>query len=657
MVRVAIFGIIALLTGLFFLLMNKKAPTQSRDNKWFEITIPSLIKNDEGKKFKYAKKLATKPDGCINREKYIHEFSRIFDFETNDETYKTPQILIIGSHTAIGEALVRKYTKKGVPFTAIKGIYDVDFSFKNSESIDLLFSNMTFAGALVVDQPELERHTVEPTADNTADVLHQYFKGMTRFFERNNISFVVALPRPVTSFVMEKTLKRGGCYVDLPFTVDADAQDDLDHPVMRAVRECSLVKKTTVILHGTEYVQSYTADQAAKFIRKQMKMKKTGHFAIYGASNMTVKEAVEAVVPSKCEVTFKESINEFEQVPFSSQTALVGDENADVRELLKENFKFFQNRFDQTPYASIVVVGRNDNFSKNFLFRAQNFIDSIEENFKKVPLASFELVFVDYAGNAREKHLKETLIIPPFLYKRVRFIEVPLLFHMRLERELKTTVPFLEYIAKNIGIRRSRGEFVITTNPDDILPPDLFEQIAKKQFNKGFLYRAQRWDLREGWDKNYTLKNITDATGSVKTIRSKLDVKERCRVPNYFGEIVSKETFDKNSALCGSGDFIMLSRELWEAVDGFNEYPANPNVDSTFSAKLMRILPGYFRHFVRVPILHQHHPKKNVYRKALPEQEKVMQSYICSGTAKMIDDYPDTPNWGYANEVFKEYRK
>ena len=77
---------------------------------------------------------------------------------------------------------------------------------------------MKFTGALVVDQPELERHAAKPTADATSDVLHQYFKGMTRFFERNNISFVVALPRPVTSFVMEKTLKRGGCYVDLPFS-------------------------------------------------------------------------------------------------------------------------------------------------------------------------------------------------------------------------------------------------------------------------------------------------------------------------------------------------------------------------------------------------------------------------------------------------------
>ena len=67
----------------------------------------------------------------------------------------------------------------------------------------------------------------------------------------------MALPHPVTSFVMEKTLKRGGCYVDLPFSVDADAQSDLDHPVMRAMRECSLIKKTTVVLHGTEYVQSY----------------------------------------------------------------------------------------------------------------------------------------------------------------------------------------------------------------------------------------------------------------------------------------------------------------------------------------------------------------------------------------------------------------
>ena len=475
--------------------------------------------------------------------------------------------------------------------------------------------------------------------------------------EKKNISFVVALPRPVSSFVLEKTLKRGGCYVDVPYVVDSDAIYDLDHPIMRAARECALLKETTVELSGIEFVQSYTADQAAKFIRKQMKTKRTGHYSIYGNTNMTIREAIDLLFSKQCKINYKESVNTFEPVPLSLQTAMVGDEMAKVDEMLIETFKNFQNVFDPTPYTSIVVVGRNDNFSKNFLERSQNFLSQLEDNFKKVPLASFELIYVDYAGSPTDPPLREVLEIPKYLKNRVRFIEVPLSFHMELKTALNTTIPFLEYIAKNIGIRRAKGEFIITTNPDDLLSPDLFEQIAKRQFNTGFFYRALRNDLKENWTTQYTMENLHNAMGSVTAIRSKLDVKERCRTFSYFDMIVSMETFDENANLCGSGDFIMLSRDLWAAVDGFNEYPANPNVDAVFNAKLMRLVPGYYRHFFRIPILHQHHPKKNIYRKSIENHERVIREYICKGTSKIIDDYPDTPNWGYANVTFKEYRK
>ena len=649
--------------SLFFIILsfyffNRKQPIEIlKENKWFEIAIPSLVKNPERKLFKYKrKKLILDKDNCIKRSEYSNEFSRVFDYESNSDDYKTPQILIVGAHTALGEAMVRKYRKKGVPFTAIKGIYDIDFSFKNQGAIDYLFQHMSFVGALIVDQPALYRHSSLMSTNETEDILHQYFKGLTRFLERNNISFVVALPRPVSSFVLEKTLKRGGCYVDVPYVVDSNALYDLDHPIMRAMRECDLLHETNVEIAGTEYVQSYTADQAAKFIRKQMKTKRTGHYSIYGNTNMTIKEAIDLLVSKKCKVNYIESINKFDPVPLSAQTAMVGDETAKVDEMLLQAFKHFQNEFDSKPYVSIVVVGRNDNFSKNFNERAQNFINQLEDDFKKVPLASFEIVFVDYARSPRKPPLRDFFVIPKYLKNRFRFIEVPLTFQMKLETDLNTTVPFLEYIAKNIGIRRARGEFVLTTNPDDLLPPDLFEQIAKRQFNKAFLYRALRYDLRSGWDENYTLADIQNNFGSMTAIKT-LNVKPRCWCSTHFNLIYSYDTFQKHSNLCGSGDFIMLSKELWEAVDGFNEYPANPNVDATFNGKLMRLLPGYYRHFFRIPILHQYHPKKNVYRRALPDHEKAIDSYICTGTAPMIDDYPDTPNWGYANVSFHEYRK
>ena len=58
LLQIAIFGAIALFVGLFLFNRSPEADIQSRENKWFEITIPSLVKNREGSRFRHAKKLA-----------------------------------------------------------------------------------------------------------------------------------------------------------------------------------------------------------------------------------------------------------------------------------------------------------------------------------------------------------------------------------------------------------------------------------------------------------------------------------------------------------------------------------------------------------------------------------------------------------------------
>ena len=59
----------------------------------------------------------------------------------------------------------------------------------------------------------------------------------------------------------------------------------------------------------------------------------------------------------------------------------------------------------------------------------------------------------------------------------VRIIEVPARFHARIENS--DVIPLHEYIAKNVGVRRAHGSFVLATNPDLLYSKPLLRLLAR----------------------------------------------------------------------------------------------------------------------------------------------------------------------------------
>ena len=56
-------------------------------------------------------------------------------------------------------------------------------------------------------------------------------------------------------------------------------------------------------------------------------------------------------------------------------------------------------------------------------------------------------------------------------------------------------LPLFQMIAKNVGIRRARGRFVLATNIDIIFSNELVEFIAAGRIEPGYLYRVNRHDI------------------------------------------------------------------------------------------------------------------------------------------------------------------
>jgi hypothetical protein len=145
------------------------------------------------------------------------------------------------------------------------------------------------------------------------------------------------------------------------------------------------------------------------------------------------------------------------------------------------------------PYISVVVTTRNDDHGVNPLRRTQAFINGLIEqcNRHKVPM---ELVIVEWNPPANRLPLADQLHWPPNRdYCPVRIIRVPPSIHARYQ--YGDMLPLYQMIAKNAGIRRSRGDYILCTNIDILFSHELMQCFAGRKLERNRIYRLDRFDV------------------------------------------------------------------------------------------------------------------------------------------------------------------
>ncbi len=199
-------------------------------------------------------------------------------------------------------------------------------------------------------------------------------------------------------------------------------------------------------------------------------------------------------------------------------------------------------------HLTIVLTGRNDNYGGDFnvrLFRALRFNhERLHE--QGIP---HDVVFVEWNPVPGERYLSEllqdefggpagcpvTCYVADARYQRA-YTQNPRL-------------AYLEFIAKNAGIRRAAGSFVLSTNTDVFLGRRVVETLASRALRDDTLYRAVRIDVKLGADQ------------SALDWESLEDVRNHVRTPQLAPPLYSG----------GTGDFLLASSALWARLRGFNE--------------------------------------------------------------------------------------
>lgn len=155
------------------------------------------------------------------------------------------------------------------------------------------------------------------------------------------------------------------------------------------------------------------------------------------------------------------------------------------------------------PLLSVVVTTRNDNHGGDLNHRTQLFIDGLAAQAERHRI-DVELILVEWNPPHDRPPVAAALRWPEETrYFEARIVVVPSSLHRRFEHSDR--LPLFQMIAKNVGIRRARGRFVLATNIDVLFSHELIDHIARHNLSHRNLYRVDRYDVESAVPKDAPL--------------------------------------------------------------------------------------------------------------------------------------------------------
>ncbi len=211
--------------------------------------------------------------------------------------------------------------------------------------------------------------------------------------------------------------------------------------------------------------------------------------------------------------------------------------------------------YSDPPYLSVVMASRNDGYAGGMLRRLQVSVTALIEQMERFGLPS-ELVLVDW-NPPPGKDLWQA-IDWPFTMRRctVRVITVPPWVHATFPFAEK--LPILIHRARNVGVRRARGQFVLPTSPDILFSNQLVEWFARRELDPACMYRIVRRDVPEKALRYTSIdKRLRFCRSHVQQIHKRDSSYYVDGLPHLF----------TNAA----GDFTLMSRDMYFRVHGIPE--------------------------------------------------------------------------------------
>ena len=259
----------------------------------------------------------------------------------------------------------------------------------------------------------------------------------------------------------------------------------------------------------------------------------------------------------------------------------------------------------------------------------------------------FEVVVVEWAPPAERSKIRSSVSWPKYQTGRLRFIEVPMTIHKRLDNW--EVMPLFEYIGKNVGIRRAGGGWILATTPDVLFNEALVRFFAAGSFDENAFYRIDRQDTSarldpaDGWRKQLTLsaRSITQVNTSLGSFPpDKVPQGQRPEYPLHTN---------------ASGDFFLMSRSNWFRLRGYPELSTHAHIDSImcWTAKsygLEQLVLG-----TNMRLYHQEHDRSLHATLPLTDWRPWQDQFLAAISAREPMKVRNSENWDFALDDLPEY--
>ncbi|MCS6934369.1 MAG: hypothetical protein NZM35_04350 [Chitinophagales bacterium] len=339
---------------------------------------------------------------------------------------------------------------------------------------------------------------------------------------------------------------------------------------------------------------------------------------------------------------------------------------------------------------SVILTGRNDNYGGDFNARLYNTLHWLHYWLTRYNIPS-EIVLVNYNPLPHRPAIYEMVEFPKMNDRVcIRVIDVPPEEHEKiLHADVRKPVPLIEFVAKNIGIRRARGSFVLATNADVLFDPGIFACIAHTPLQHNAFYRAARVDFRSESplvfhdNPNLLLEKIRKSVfrfflqGGTYDDNSRLPFVIKLRylqMYNWLRGLFFKAVFPLRGILrhlgiphtnelftfrwfCNAGgDFMLMSKEAWMAGRGYPEDTwISTHTDSLHL--VMTAVSGLRQVTFPYVVYHQEHDRRFDFGAYNADMELMYSRLVSEGNEmvqfrKSLNNNPE--NWGLGDVTLNE---
>ena len=278
---------------------------------------------------------------------------------------------------------------------------------------------------------------------------------------------------------------------------------------------------------------------------------------------------------------------------------------------------------------SAVIISRNDNYGGHLNERATYALNSAIDTYD-------EVIYVDWNSPTHSLlyNVKDNLQLKGNLK---HFVITPEIASLMTNND-PDVQKCCETLARNIGIRRAEGDWIVSTNIDVIHPKrEEVEDIIKVNGNDTMITLSRRevtWDIIKEFHKGEI--KFQDW----KALRD--HISENSEKREVYEKVVSGDDY---SLINCCGDFQLASNKVWKQIKGFEEQMAYACFQDT-NVQKKAVLNGFgLQAIYDVPLYHMSHrgmgndgssPSKQYYNDAWDWVEYFQESQ-------------NTDNWGFSD--------